>query len=452
MVDDILLKLQIKFVYAKIAGIKLKYGGIMTRLLLTLSVVSCLFSTMAMAKKCVENNSANCAGLGYTKSSCPYGGVACPFDASKWHCAEWSCEDGRYTDTQTTNNCVQVSYKGLTCYDCQKNTESCPSGELDPTCEDGFSKYLIATTESGKSCYECQPSTCRTAIESGGDDYEDKDSYFANADSSGFYLPEDIQSVELVNNQEYVTTECYKKCSGNLLLKPVTASNCSVGDWVIDYDSDIYCASSSKSVNSYSACNSFKIVGVVGYKSNNNVYAVYTTGLDSFTNATWNTYGSQCPENYRLSKIVGNFYYNAKVLLGSVTSSFSSGNCVKLSSGVISMLNFLSEYQFGIPNTSALTSVASNLSTINTNLQRVNLPSISYGSQNSGDGGTCNNAIWYDDDKYGIFDLDTTLSDDRQISNYTAFISSSGTVKTTCPLMKASEQAQGVLISNISNL
>lgn len=358
----------------------------------------CLFMSAqnSFAQTCGEEctQPPSCAALGYKQNiSCPEGYITCPFNSSYKWCKEYKCEDGRYYSLPLSASdgysCTTVNYHGLTCYDCQENTENCPSGELDPTCEDGFSKYLIATTESGKSCYECQPSTCKTAIES-GDDYEDKDSYFANADSSGFYLPGDIKSVELVNNQEYVTTECYKKCSENLLLKSVTATNCSVGDWVIDYDSGIYCASSSKSVDSYSACNSFKIVGVVGYKNNNNVYAVYTTGFDSFTNATWNTYGSQCPENYRSSKIVGDFYYNTKVLLGGVTSSFSSGNCVKLSSGVISMLNFLSNYQFGIPNTSALTSIASNLSTINTNLQRANFTSISYGSQNSGEGGTCN--------------------------------------------------------------
>ncbi len=138
----------------------------MTRLLLTLSVVSCLFSTMAMAKKCVENNSANCAGLGYTKSSCPYGGVACPFDASKWHCAEWSCEDGRYTDTQTTNNCVQVSYKGLTCYDCSPADEQCPEGYSDTiTSVDNCGEHpegwnFESVTAGQKVCGKCTAKSC----------------------------------------------------------------------------------------------------------------------------------------------------------------------------------------------------------------------------------------------------------------------------------------------------
>ena len=91
----------------------------MKKSLFTLLAALCLFSARVMAKNCVENNSLNCTQLGYTESSCPYGGVACPFDTTKWHCAKWSCEDGRYTDTADPDkDCIEVTYKGLTCYDC----------------------------------------------------------------------------------------------------------------------------------------------------------------------------------------------------------------------------------------------------------------------------------------------------------------------------------------------
>lgn len=72
----------------------------------------------ATAKNCVENNTKNCEQLGYTKSSCPYGGIACPFDTTKWYCAKWTCADGRYSSSKTSDSCIKVTYKGLTCYDC----------------------------------------------------------------------------------------------------------------------------------------------------------------------------------------------------------------------------------------------------------------------------------------------------------------------------------------------
>lgn len=106
---------------------KFIYGGIMKKSLFTLLAALCLFSARVMAKNCVENNSLNCTQLGYTEPSCPYGGVACPFDTTKWHCAKWSCEDGRYVDAPNPQKeCMEVSYKGLSCYACS-NENSCPA-------------------------------------------------------------------------------------------------------------------------------------------------------------------------------------------------------------------------------------------------------------------------------------------------------------------------------------
>ena len=63
---------------------------------------------------CVENNTLKCDNLGYTKSTCPYGGIACPFDISRWYCAEWTCQDGRYKDKPGINDdCLEVEYKDM---------------------------------------------------------------------------------------------------------------------------------------------------------------------------------------------------------------------------------------------------------------------------------------------------------------------------------------------------
>ena len=79
----------------------------------------------ALAALCVENNTLKCDELGYTETSCKYGGVACPFDVSRWYCAEWTCEDGRYfSSPQDGMECVDVVYKDLNCFDCAQ-TDLC---------------------------------------------------------------------------------------------------------------------------------------------------------------------------------------------------------------------------------------------------------------------------------------------------------------------------------------
>lgn len=67
---------------------------------------------------CVENNISKCAELGYTQKSCKYGGVSCPYDPTKYYCAEWRCEDGRYSSRKTKDSCVAVKYKDLDCFAC----------------------------------------------------------------------------------------------------------------------------------------------------------------------------------------------------------------------------------------------------------------------------------------------------------------------------------------------
>lgn len=79
----------------------------------------------AFAALCVENNTLKCDDLGYTESTCKYGGIACPFNISRWYCAEWTCEDGRYfSSPQDGMECVDVVYKDLNCFDCSE-TQQC---------------------------------------------------------------------------------------------------------------------------------------------------------------------------------------------------------------------------------------------------------------------------------------------------------------------------------------
>ena len=97
-----------------------------------------LLAYPAYARVCTEDNILGCEKLGYTAAECPHGGVACPYDTSKWLCSKWSCADGRYyTKPQDDYPCVEVNYKDLTCYDCffgckkdEVDIETCWMGSL----------------------------------------------------------------------------------------------------------------------------------------------------------------------------------------------------------------------------------------------------------------------------------------------------------------------------------
>lgn len=123
-----------------------------------LALFGAIFGTVeAYAATCVEDNS--CESLGYTKSSCPNGGIACPYDTSKWHCADWSCADGRYSAySNPSQDCVEVSYKGLTCYDCQEKTV-CAAGSYATAelCQTATGKTCVINTDG---CYAAKVSTC----------------------------------------------------------------------------------------------------------------------------------------------------------------------------------------------------------------------------------------------------------------------------------------------------
>ena len=134
---------------------------------------SIFYTTEVSAAICVQDNTADCEGLGYNQSSCAYGGVACPFNTAYWHCASWSCSDGRYSSSAVAGqDCIEVTYKGLTCYDCQEK-ETCASGTYETeaecktatgrTCEknsDGCYKAKACATgtyETSQECLGCIP-------------------------------------------------------------------------------------------------------------------------------------------------------------------------------------------------------------------------------------------------------------------------------------------------------
>lgn len=100
------------------------------------------YSTQAAT--CVEDNISKCAELGYTEKSCPYGGIACQYDRSLWHCARWSCRDGRYytaKDKPSGYDCIEVDYKGMSCYDC---ILECTNGQVDfSDCWDNMLRKLV---------------------------------------------------------------------------------------------------------------------------------------------------------------------------------------------------------------------------------------------------------------------------------------------------------------------
>ena len=126
-----------------------------------------LLASPAYAKICTENNLSGCNTLGYTATECKFGGIACPYDTTKWLCSKWSCTDGRYyAEPQGDYPCIQVSYKGLDCYDC---FFGCKKDEVDiETCWMGsLSLFFIDCDKQG---YTDTPDSCDHYIKCPGDE------------------------------------------------------------------------------------------------------------------------------------------------------------------------------------------------------------------------------------------------------------------------------------------
>ncbi|MBR2299565.1 MAG: hypothetical protein IJ870_03205 [Alphaproteobacteria bacterium] len=83
--------------------------------------------TSYKSELCVQNN-LQCATLGYTATSCPYGGIACPFDKTKLSCTLWSCKDFGLFETKPADmECEKVSNADIVCFKCQ-----CGPGFINP--------------------------------------------------------------------------------------------------------------------------------------------------------------------------------------------------------------------------------------------------------------------------------------------------------------------------------
>lgn len=135
----------------------------MKRLIFAILLLAC----PAYAKICIENNISGCENLGYSADKCSFGGIACPYDTKKWLCSKWSCSDGRYyAEPQTDYLCVEVDYKGLTCYDC---FFGCKKDEVDiETCWMGtLNLFLIDCDDQG---YTNKKGDCERYITCPGDD------------------------------------------------------------------------------------------------------------------------------------------------------------------------------------------------------------------------------------------------------------------------------------------
>ncbi len=127
-----------------------------------------LLAAPAYAQICTQSNTGTegCNALGYTqtKNDCidsegkSIGGIACPFDSSKWICSPWKCSDGRYSDSPTKEGytCYKTIFKKITCYDCIKD---CVAPEIDyDTCWGG--RFMKVITECEEQGYTDLPESC----------------------------------------------------------------------------------------------------------------------------------------------------------------------------------------------------------------------------------------------------------------------------------------------------
>ena len=185
---------------------------------------SIFYTTEVSAAICVQDNTADCEGLGYNQSSCAYGGVACPFNTAYWHCASWSCSDGRYSSSAVAGqDCIEVTYKGLTCYDCQEK-ETCASGTYETetecktatgqTCEknsDGCYKAKACATGTYETETKCEATTGKTCEKNSDGCYKSTSCIL------GSYKTEEICEIKTERICEPNTAGCYKAatCDGD---------------------------------------------------------------------------------------------------------------------------------------------------------------------------------------------------------------------------------------------
>ena len=100
----------------------------------------------------------DCASLGYTATSCPNGGVRCPWDTNLWHCDKDNCGEAyKYTCTGTgytggTGTACSNKYTSCNCSpeyawkngSCRKRSELsgwCCNDESIPQCSPSYYDY-----------------------------------------------------------------------------------------------------------------------------------------------------------------------------------------------------------------------------------------------------------------------------------------------------------------------
>ena len=324
------------------------------------------------------------------------------------------------------------NYKACIQLESQEESGYCSSGKLDPVCQTGYAPYKIGETETKEMCLECQPATCSAYNSS----YKNANEYFSG---STFYLPK-VHYVSLVTSPtEKPVQSCYERCSTQVQLKPL--SQCAVGDVLVYADlngAKYYCTSYKQSLPS--GCYPYQKAGVVGYKNGSKVYAVKVIGNTKFSNQDWPK--KNCHTYYNNEKKSGDYAYNAGILSGRISSSFSKNGCT-MSGGVASYFTNPviggaggTDY-WGYPDADILDKIAANFVTINDTLKAIGWTTIPQGySCSSG-------LIWYDN---GF-----TINQSGSSSGFNTIYVNVGTMiqsqfNTYCSSIRNIDSAYGVLV------
>lgn len=373
----------------------------------------------AGSASCANNatTAGDCETLGYStdnEANCEHY-LYCPFNPSYKRCAS------KTADVPETN---------------------CTTGALNPVCETGFSPYKIGETSDLKMCLECQPATCTA--------------YNANYKTASEYMSSSTFPLFIVKTASLVTSPtekqpqaCYTSCNSGITLKKVSSSNCSIGDVVVMFNGitdgdDIYCTSSTAAPSS--SCAYYTRLGVVGYKSGSNIWAVKTTSKGSLNSTNTWPKGKNCHTLYDNAKKATDYSYNAQVLTGNTSSEFGKAGC-SLYGAIAGQFGYSSAYitfYYGFPNQTMLSNIAKNVSTINTALKQMGWTEIPVGNDCSG-----TNKIWYDNGF--TINYNGTSSSSDLAYGYTGAISSTSFTPCGTPVSLNSSN-YGVQVLDISKL
>lgn len=230
----------------------------------------------ANAALCVEDNTTKCKQLGYTETSCEYGGVACLYDKTLWYCAKWSCADGRYSSSQLANHdCEEVSYKNLTCYSCQAKIVCADNTyETKELCEANTNKTCAANSQG---CYAPKTSSCPSGqYESSDECINDNKSAkkCEQDDTTKCYKP--VFSTACPAGMYETMSECKEKTSARICKES------------LDYPGCYYDPSSSNNCTGYDLtacpsqadCSDCTYNSVTKYKFKNCKSGFYNTGTE----------------------------------------------------------------------------------------------------------------------------------------------------------------------------